>query len=350
MPTSRRTLLPALVTAIGLAAVSTAVAPAATAAPVVAGAIGVRYADLDGAGGYLGAALTEERATPYRTGAYQAFQAGSIYWSPATGAWDVHGLIYSDWADDGYENSAVGFPTSGENALPGGAAFQSFEAGLYYYAPGAGAHEVRGAILGTYALLGYERSRLGFPTTGELATPDGDGRYQVFENGSVYWSPLTGAHEISGDIRAKWGSIGYEESILGYPVSDGQPGPYGRENRFLLGSITTTPRTGAFVSSFFAPVSSVDRAGRTLTADLLDQTFRYDDNDTFLRLKAGLGGQLESIVLTRKQFTYAVGVGTFLLAVDYSPDPKATATFQILDIGSVPTSPAEQGKLLAALR
>lgn len=57
-----------------------------------------------------------------------------------------------------------------------------------------GSHSVDGAIWTEYTQTpGVQRS-LGCPTTDELGTPDGVGRFQAFDNGSIYWTPDTGAH------------------------------------------------------------------------------------------------------------------------------------------------------------
>ena len=53
-------------------------------------------------------------------------------------------------------------------------------------------------------VLGWERSFLGYPLTDETATPDGVGRYNHFQGGSIYWTPATGAHEVHGAIRGQW--------------------------------------------------------------------------------------------------------------------------------------------------
>ncbi|MBX7097260.1 MAG: hypothetical protein K1X89_06095 [Myxococcaceae bacterium] len=78
----------------------------------------------------------------------------------------------------------------------------------------------KGAILYAYALLGGCGSFLGAPTTDELGTPDGRGRYNHFQGGSIYFTFFTGAHEVHGAIRALWASLGWERSALGYPISD----------------------------------------------------------------------------------------------------------------------------------
>src|SRR3954447_20174668 len=118
-----------------------------------------KYAALGGAASFLGAPTTEETATPDGKGVYRHFEGGSIYWTPETGAHEVHGWIRQKWSD-----------------------------------------------------LGWERSFLGYPLTDETATPDGRGRYNHFQGGSVYWAAATGAFEVHGAIRGKWSSLGWERS------------------------------------------------------------------------------------------------------------------------------------------
>jgi uncharacterized protein with LGFP repeats len=79
---------------------------------------------------------------------------------------------------------------------------------------------------------------LGSPLTDELTTPDGVGRFNHFQNGSIYWTPATGAHEVHGLIRAKWESLGWETGALGYPVRDEYAVTGGRESEFQKGFLT----------------------------------------------------------------------------------------------------------------
>jgi hypothetical protein len=83
-----------------------------------------------------------------------------------------------------------------------------------------GRFEVYGAILDKYLEFGGPASLLGMPLTDETGTPDGVGRYNHFQGGSIYWTPATGAHVVYGAIRARWEFLGWERSFLGYPVSD----------------------------------------------------------------------------------------------------------------------------------
>jgi uncharacterized protein with LGFP repeats len=82
----------------------------------------------------------------------------------------------------------------------------------------------------------------------ERPTSDGVGRAQFFQNGLViYWHPSIGAHEVHGAIRVAWEGMGFERSRLGYPTSD-ETGPRShRRNNFQHGFIDWTPQRGAQV-------------------------------------------------------------------------------------------------------
>jgi uncharacterized protein with LGFP repeats len=47
----------------------------------------------------------------------------------------------------------------------------------------------------------------------------GGGCYQLFQGGSIYWSPATGGHVVLGAIRDTWAGQGSENGRLGYPIS-----------------------------------------------------------------------------------------------------------------------------------
>src|SRR4051812_7882402 len=87
--------------------------------------------------------------------------------------------------------------------------------------------QVIGAIREKWIQLGGVVSLLGEPLTDETKAADGVGRFNHFQGGSIYWTPQTGAHEIHGPIRDKWASMGWERSLLGYPVSDESLTPLG---------------------------------------------------------------------------------------------------------------------------
>jgi LGFP repeat len=89
-----------------------------------------------------------------------------------------------------------------------------------YYSPETGAHEVHGAIREKYLLVNGP-VRLGLPITDETGTPDGRGRFNHFaKQASIYWHPGTGPFWLSGAVRFRWASLGWETGSLGYPVQD----------------------------------------------------------------------------------------------------------------------------------
>jgi hypothetical protein len=151
----------------------------------VIGAIEQKYLSLGGCSSFLGAPLTEETMTPDTKGRYTVFEGGSIYWTQDTGAHEVHGTIRDAWKN-----------------------------------------------------IGWETSVLAYPTSDELATTTGTGKKNLFQGGAIYWSAATGAHEIYGDIRQKWISLGEEKSSLGLPTSGEYAVTGGRRNDFEHGSIT----------------------------------------------------------------------------------------------------------------
>lgn len=146
----------------------------------------------------------------------------------------------------GGDNGFVGQPTTEVQLCPDQSGlYQHFQGGSLYWHDGH-LHEIHGAIRDKWATLGWERSPLGYPVTDEMVTPDGTGRYNHFQHGSIYWTPQTGAWEVHGAIREKWAELGWERSWLGYPISDETNFPEdGKVSVFEHGSIYWWPDTGA---------------------------------------------------------------------------------------------------------
>jgi uncharacterized protein with LGFP repeats len=210
------------------------------------GAIGARYAALGGQSGFLGLPVTPESSAATGGGRYVHFQGGSIYWSPASGPWEVHGDIRATWAALGWETSVIGYPITNELGTPDGRGrFNHFQSGSVYWSPQTGAHEVLGAIRSEWSGIGWENSVLGYPVTNELPTPGSTGAFNHFQGGSVYWSPASGAHEVQGAIRATWAGMGWETGQLGFPTSDEYAVPGGRASDFTGGTLRWDAGTGA---------------------------------------------------------------------------------------------------------
>ena len=215
----------------------------------VYGEIGKKWQSLGGQAGFLGAPLNDETGTPDGVGRYNHFQNGSIYWTPQTGAHEVHGQIRDKWASLGWERSSLGYPISDETDLGDGRGrYSNFQGGTIFWSAKTGAHFIFGKIMPKWVSLRGGRGFLGYPVTDELTTPDGRGHYVHFEGGSIYWTPQTGAHEVHGQIREKWAALRWERGALRYPLSDEfQEGAYRRTN-FQGGYIRWSAPTGAVAS------------------------------------------------------------------------------------------------------
>ncbi|WP_406239114.1 alpha/beta hydrolase-fold protein [Nocardia sp. NBC_01009] len=207
----------------------------ATGAHPVGGMIGGGY---QAALGAVGLPTDDERALPDGRGRFQAFQHGSLYWTPQTGAQVVRGAILDEWGKQGFERGPAGYPTAPEVETPDrDGSVQAFENGPFYYSQKTGVHRLHGLIMGKYAQLGYENSWLGFPAAEELPLKD-LGRFSRFEGGGIYWSPLSGVWAVrSGPIMDTWKDVGYENGKLGYPISDEFTVPGGFQQNFQAGFI-----------------------------------------------------------------------------------------------------------------
>jgi uncharacterized protein with LGFP repeats len=223
----------------GAPSASTTVTPA----PVPLTPIQVKYASLGGPTSILGATVGPEMDVP--NGRAQQYQGGWIYWSPGTGAHEVNGAIGAKYLELGDVTGVLGFPTSDETAAAGGGRASAFSIGTIYWSPATGSNEVHGLIGAHYTDLGGPASSLGYPLTDETTAPDGVGRFNRFGGGSIYWTPSIGAHAVYGAIRAKWAALGYELGFAGYPTSDETDTPGGgRVSGFQGAQIYWSSSTG----------------------------------------------------------------------------------------------------------
>ena len=102
----------------------------------------------------------------------------------------------------------LGAPTMVERVVPDGVGrFRNFQRGTIYWSPNTGAHEMHGAIRELWVSMGWERSFLGYPVTDELPTPNNVGRFTDFQGGQIAWSPALGA-AVSASYLAVHGNNG----------------------------------------------------------------------------------------------------------------------------------------------
>jgi uncharacterized protein with LGFP repeats len=97
---------------------------------------------------------------------------------------------------------------------------------------------VYGLIRDKWAAMGWEQSPLGFPMTDELPAGSTGGRVSLFERGAILYHPNIGTFEIHGAIFRRWRDLGGING-LGFPLTDesATPDTRGRYNHFERGSI-----------------------------------------------------------------------------------------------------------------
>jgi hypothetical protein len=208
------------------------------------GRIGEKWTAVGAQNHFLGEPISTELQTPDGRGRFNHFQGGSIYWTPQADARIIHGAIRDKWASLDWERGFLGYPTSDQAVTPNGKGqYVHFGSASIYWTNETGAHVVLGDIRNAWQSVGWENSALGFPITDETVTPDRRGRFSHFQGGSIYWTPETGAHIVDGPIRDKWASFGWEQSFLGFPTSNVMAYPHenGSESNFEYGNLVYFP-------------------------------------------------------------------------------------------------------------
>lgn len=72
-----------------------------------------------------------------------------------------------------------------------------------------------------YQSLGGASGFLGPAVTSELPTPYGNGRYEQYQHGNIYWSVATGAHDVYGPILNEYNLTASEQDAYGNSVQKG---------------------------------------------------------------------------------------------------------------------------------
>ena len=155
---------------------------------------------------FLGKKITAERElpTPDGKGRYAHYENGSIYWTPDTRpGFAVPLSIRNYWSDKGWETSYLGYPTkphlilvpfdhSNGSHVDGGTV-QHFQGGTVYSRNDARetTFVLRGEIKKRYGSLGFETGPLGWPTSDEYVEATTGDSYgivrQDFEWGTIRW-------------------------------------------------------------------------------------------------------------------------------------------------------------------
>jgi uncharacterized protein (TIGR03437 family) len=237
---------------------------------MVSGAILKAYQDLGGPAGTLGYPSSDATA-----GGRQIFENNVALAGTPVRA--VSGLIYTKWAQLGYETGAAGSPVGDPVAFStfgaNSGVAQTFASGAILAATGGPrtgqAYFVSGLILARYAALGGASGVFGMPTSDEFVT--GQTHQQNFEGGTIDFN--AGDSEAKEHAAEKQPSILISPStavagsrvrvaVIGFPASS----PV-RVSVTGLSDFTMNTATGAYSWELYIPLSS---ASRTITVTAAD--------------------------------------------------------------------------------
>jgi len=275
-----------------------------TGAHAMAGAILDEYQALGGpADGDLGFPTIDEgdgKAPGSRNTTFSAADRPVIFWTPDTGAHVVRGAVNAAWDKLGGSAGVLGVPTDDEK-FDGDTVSQTFTGGqitwnrktkAFTTTPPELADQLAGLDIpgdATTAIAAARRAAGG--PLGPLGAPDGDqyaigsdGAGQKYAGGAIFYSPATGADVLTGQVLAKYESVGGPQGDLGLPTGDETDGglaPMSKVASFSAADqpvIFWTPDFGAVIvrGAMNAAWAKLGGATGQLGAPTADQTVDGD--------------------------------------------------------------------------
>src|SRR3954471_9381832 len=275
----------------------------ATGAHIMTGAILDKYLSLGGpADGDLGFPTIDEgagKAPDSRNTTFSAADNPVIFWTPATGARVVRGPINAAWDRLGGSAGQLGVPADDE-MYRGNVVTQKFTGGELSYDRKAKAFttvppELAGQLADVQvpddptSAINAARRAAGGPL-GPLGAAQGepykigaDGLGQNFASGKIFYSPATGADVVTGQVLAKYESVGGPQGDLGLPTSSEVDGGLANSRMSTFSAkdqpiIFWTPDYGAVIVRGAMKVAweKLGGAPGSLGAPMADQTENGD--------------------------------------------------------------------------
>lgn len=175
----------------------------------------------------------------------QKFENGEIFLLPPNAPCWVHGAILAEYDALGAEGGFLGYPVTDERPTPDGAGrYNHFANGSIYWSYASGAHEIHGAIRDKWASLGWEQGWLGFPLEGERPFTE-DGRISRFQNGAIYWWPDIGAFDV-GAVTLRYRGI--------YCFGESDEASSADEPYVVMGAVPVPGASSAAPSAIRSPI------------------------------------------------------------------------------------------------
>ena len=275
-----------------------------TGAHAMSGAILDKYLALGGpADGDLGFPTIDEgdgKAPGSRNTTLSAADRPVIFWTPDTGARVVRGAINAAWDALGGSAAVLGIPTEDE-VYRGDVVSQDFTGGqlswnekskTFTTTPPELADQLAGLDVpgDVTTAINAARRAAGGPL-GPLGAADGSqypidpgGTGQNFAGGKIFYTPETGANVLTGQVLAKYESVGGPQGDLGFPTSNENAGgiaPMSKIATFAAAdqpAIFWTPDYGAIIvrGAMNAAWAKLGGATGELGAPTADQSVNGD--------------------------------------------------------------------------
>ncbi len=292
------------------------------------------------------------RAPESRNVTFDSPEGAVIFWTPATGAWVVRGIINAAWDRLGGSSGPLGVPT-GDETYSGETISQTFTGGQISYDTAAKTFtttppelagqladlplpdDATSAINLAWRVAGGPGGQLGAKTGDQYAVGDA-GAGQDFNGGKIFYSPDTGAHIVSGTILEKYDEAGGPTGELGFPITNEADGdiPGSRVSTFGAEgepAIVWTAEHGAVIvrGPMKAAWDELGGSGGDLGVPIADQT----GDDTITQNFSG--GQVTYNSSNNTFSTQPPELADRLSGLELAQQPAPSAT---------PAQPAAQGE------
>jgi uncharacterized protein with LGFP repeats len=237
-----------------------------TGAHVVRGALNAAWDRLGGSAGVLG--VPSEDAVYRGDLVNQTFTGGQLSWNRKTNAFtttppelaeqlaglqvpgDVTSAINAARRVAGGPMGPLGAADGGQYQIPPDGVGQNYVGGKIFYSPATGANVVTGQILAKYESVGGPQGDLGFPTSsvgdGGLAPQSSIVTFAAPDQPVIFWTPDFGAVIVRGAMNAAWAKLGGATGDLGAPTADQTESGEEVTQKFNGGAITWNKVTNEF--------------------------------------------------------------------------------------------------------
>jgi len=239
-----------------------------TGARVVRGAVNAAWDKLGGSAGVLGVPTDDEAYSGDEVS--QTFTGGQITWNRKTNAFtttppeladqlagleipgDVTTAIAAARRAAGGPLGPLGAPDGGQYAIGSDGAGQNYAGGKIFYSPATGANVLTGQVLAKYDSVGGPEGDLGFPTGNEadggLAPMSKVAGFAAADEPVIFWTPDFGAVIVRGAMNAAWAKLGGATGQLGAPTADQTESGDVVTQKFSGGAISWNKVTNEFTT------------------------------------------------------------------------------------------------------